>query len=590
MKDVTAVAPGPTYRRSSERLDPPRLGLCGLGLLVVVTSGVPAPLVLKEAAGLTGMAVLVWAWLRLGRQAVDTPPRRAYRILALWCLPLVVARPLFSGDVASYVAQGVTAARGLDPYVLGPVRALGASSPVTQQVSHYWQNTPAPYGPVFLALSQTIARITAGDLTASLMLYRAVGLVGIGLIAWALPRLAIRTGASPATALWLGLLNPLVLWHLVTGAHNDGLMLGLVLTGMEAALDGLARGAAPGWIRTAAGACLIIVAANIKVVALAAMCCIGAELVRRSRTPTRRYAIVAGLVTGSVCGCLLISAVTRLGLGWISAMGASQALHSWLAPTNVIGFVIGAVASRAGHDLTSSAITFMVRLGAVAGAAIAVHLLRAVIRGRLHPLRALGWLFAAMLLFGPVVQPWYLLWAIVPFAATVRNVRESHTLTAASAVAAMLLPPVTGDARTIALGYLSAGALVAALGIVRLSAAQRAAGPGGVWRHVLSPRHRRRGSQLYPPTPPTGPVPRGSPPPAVVTVPIPRTCWSRLADRLSRTAPAVPARRRPPAATTTGAIGVANRDRLLTRAGRPPRPKPTGPGRLRPTRAPSTKS
>src|SRR4051812_16988196 len=118
MKDVTAVAPDPTYRRSSERLDPPRLGLCGLGLLVVVTSGIPAPLVLKEAAGLTGMAVLVWAWLRLGRRAVDTPPRRAYRILALWCLPLVVARPLFSGDVASYVAQGVTAARGLDPYVL----------------------------------------------------------------------------------------------------------------------------------------------------------------------------------------------------------------------------------------------------------------------------------------------------------------------------------------------------------------------------------------------------------------------------------------------------------------------------------------
>ena len=41
----------------------------------------------------------------------------------------------------------------------------------------------------------------------------------------------------------------------------------------------------------------------------------------------------------------------------------------------------------------------------------------AVFRGRLHPIGGLGVALGVTVLLFPVVQPWYLLWAIIPLAA-----------------------------------------------------------------------------------------------------------------------------------------------------------------------------
>ena len=38
---------------------------------------------------------------------------------------------------------------------------------------------------------------------------------------------------SSVAAIWLGAMNPLVIIHLVGGIHNEALMLGLMLVGME---------------------------------------------------------------------------------------------------------------------------------------------------------------------------------------------------------------------------------------------------------------------------------------------------------------------------------------------------------------------
>ena len=65
------------------------------------------------------------------------------------------------------------------------------------------------------------------------MLHRLLALAGVALIVWALPRLARRCGVSPVSALWLGAANPLLIFHLVAGIHNEALMLGLMLAGIE---------------------------------------------------------------------------------------------------------------------------------------------------------------------------------------------------------------------------------------------------------------------------------------------------------------------------------------------------------------------
>lgn len=434
----------------------PIAGFVGVTVLVVATADLPVSPAVLLTIGLTGMGMVVLAWLGLGLRAAATPVRELHRIAAAWCLPLLFARPLFSGDVHSYHAQGVIAAHGLDPYRLGPLAALGADSPVTQQVSHYWQDTPTPYGPVWVAISRTIARVAGENVPVTLLLNRLVELVGLVLIAWALPRLARRMGVSPGVALWLGLLNPLVLWHVVGGAHNDGLMIGLVLAGLELALGGLARPS-----RIVAGLVLLTVAANIKIVAAVAVCCLGAELARRwGRTFGRGVLVLLGVLTGFVVLSLLISAVTGLGVGWLGTLSASAHLHSWLAPTNQLGFLVGGLGTLAGADITSAAIALTVRLGAVLGAVAGVGIVWAIFRGRLAPLTGVGLGFAVMLATGPVVQPWYLIWAILPLAASLGARRP---LVVGSAVAALLLPPVGGGVAVLVVGYLCAAMFLAIL-------------------------------------------------------------------------------------------------------------------------------
>ena len=50
-------------------------------------------------------------------------------------------------------------------------------------------------------------------------------------------------------------------------------------------------------------------------------------------------------------------------------------------------------------------------------AVLVTWLLVAVLRGRLHPVGGLGVALGATVLLFPVVQPWYVLWAIIPLAA-----------------------------------------------------------------------------------------------------------------------------------------------------------------------------
>ncbi|WP_246258272.1 polyprenol phosphomannose-dependent alpha 1,6 mannosyltransferase MptB [Amycolatopsis anabasis] len=425
------------------------VGTGGAAVLTVAASGIPGPTAVVLALGLTGMTLVVLAWLHIGRWVAEVSVRRLYWIGVSWCAPLLLARPLFSGDVFSYLAQGVIAAKGLDPYLLGSAEALGADSPVTERVGHLWRDTPAPYGPAFVALSRVIAQVAGDDVVLTVVAHRLVELAGVALMAWALPRLARRAGVAPSTAVWLGLLNPLVLWHVVAGVHNEGIMLGLVLAGMEITL-GAAR---PG--RAVAGLAVLIVAANVKVVAVAAVFFAGAGLIRRwGSTTGRRVALGFGLLAGVVAGSLAISAVTGLGTGWLGAVGASGHVHSWLAPTNQLGFLIGGIGALGGLSLTSAAIGVVVAVGAVIGAVVAAVLWWRTFRGRPHPLYGLGSAFAAVLVTGPVVQPWYLLWTVLPLAASARTSSARWVLAGVSAVFALVLPPTGGGPGVLIQGYL----------------------------------------------------------------------------------------------------------------------------------------
>ncbi|MEH0532953.1 polyprenol phosphomannose-dependent alpha 1,6 mannosyltransferase MptB [Streptomyces stelliscabiei] len=223
------------------------LGLAGTAFLALggeTAGALPvqdllAPTSGRGALGLVGVyfgvVLLTAAWALLGKviRGPEPPaPRALLLVLAVWAAPLLLGPPLFSRDVYSYLAQGAMVDAHMDVYLHGPARLGG---PLADEVAPMWQHTATPYGPVFLAVASALSGLTEGRIPAGLIGMRLIALLGVALMAVALPRLARHSGADPALALWLGALNPLVLLHLVAGAHNDALMLGLLGVGLALA-------------------------------------------------------------------------------------------------------------------------------------------------------------------------------------------------------------------------------------------------------------------------------------------------------------------------------------------------------------------
>ena len=279
---VPVEAPPRDPSRAARRLGLTGTLLMGVGALGAGALPVPNPLFGLRLLGLpsrnatiaiaityAGIGLLVVAWLWIGKMlrsngAVAPAPNRAQlaRTAVLWAIPLAVAPPLFSRDVYSYLAQSAILARGLDPYVLGPAQALGVDDPLTRSIPTIWRDTPAPYGPFFLWLGRGITALTGNDVVLGLFAHRVLALMGVGLIVWAIPKLARRCGLDAGLALWLGAANPLVLFHLVSGIHNESLMIGMMLAGMEI---GLRAGPRVLDTRFLCGALLIVGASAVKI-------------------------------------------------------------------------------------------------------------------------------------------------------------------------------------------------------------------------------------------------------------------------------------------------------------------------------------
>jgi alpha-1,6-mannosyltransferase len=386
----------------------------------------------------TGAVMMALAWLMLGRFALGR--RRMSRgeldrTLLLWTLPLLVAPPMYSKDVYSYLAQSQICRLGLDPYRVGPATGLGLDHVFTLSVPSLWRETPAPYGPLFLWIGRGISALTGENIVAAVLCHRLVVLVGVGLIVWATPRLAHRCGVAEVSALWLGAANPLLIMHLVAGIHNEAPMLGLMLAGTEFALRGVdsARPLLPQpWpgMRThrldwtplgnlLAGAVLIALSSQIKLPSLLALGFVAMALGHRWGGNLRGFLLAGGLMAGlSLAVMAVVGWASRLGFGWIYTLGTANVVRSWMSPPTLIALGTGQVGILLGlGDHTTAVLSLTRGIGVLIIAVLVGWLLLAVLRGRLHPVGGLGVALGGTVLLFPVVQPWYLLWAIIPLAA-----------------------------------------------------------------------------------------------------------------------------------------------------------------------------
>jgi alpha-1,6-mannosyltransferase len=292
---------------------------------------------------------------------------------------------LLSHDVYSYVDYArLGVGHGLDPYVPPPLAAPG--DPAYAKVT--WTEATSAYGPLFTLAAYPLAWLPVGVAVAVLKGVAALSVLGIAAI---VSRLAAWRGADPLRAAAFVALNPLVLVHVVGGAHNDGVTMLLAMLAVAAIIG--ARELSGGVALVAA------IATKSSAALIAPFALLGAS--RRPR-----------LLAGALAAVLTIAIAADLAFGW-----------DWLH-----GFgLAGENQSRTSHmsiPITAARLTGLdpgaVRLAAAVLFAAAIACLLAWTWRGGDWVRAAAWAAFALLLATAWLLPWYLIW-VLPLAAISRD-------------------------------------------------------------------------------------------------------------------------------------------------------------------------
>ncbi|WP_156686706.1 alpha-(1-_6)-mannopyranosyltransferase A [Mycobacterium sp. Marseille-P9652] len=429
-------APNPPARQRFSRLiafaagpdsGPAKLGLLGSVLITVGGLGAGStrqhdPLLeslhlswLRFGHGLVLSSILLWAgvglmlfaWLKLGRRALAGRATEftMKATTGFWLAPLLLSVPVFSRDTYSYLAQGALLRDGLDPYNVGPV---ANPNPLLDNVSPIWTITTAPYGPAFILVAKLVTMIVGNNVVAGTMLLRLCMLPGLALLIWAAPRMARHLGTDGAIALWICVLNPLVLIHLMGGVHNEMLMVGLMAAGIALTFEG----------RHVLGVTLITVGIAVKATAGIALPFLVWVWMRHLRQE-RGYGSARAFVTASAVSLAIfavvfgvLSAVAGVGLGWLTALAGSVKIINWLTVPTAAANLIHALGSPF-FAVNFYATLRITRFIGIAVIAVALPLLWWRFRhDDREALAGIAWSMVIVVLFVPAALPWYYSWPL----------------------------------------------------------------------------------------------------------------------------------------------------------------------------------
>jgi hypothetical protein len=276
----------------------------------------------------------------------------------------------------------------------------------------------------------------------------------VALLAVAVPALARALGYEPGHAFVLAVLNPLVILTIVAGAHNDGVMVALLVAGLALAAKK----------HPVLGIVVCAIAASIKAPAALGVLYIAWEWLGPN-LPVRlrlRPIAIAGIISAAVLGAITV--VSGLGFHWVRNLATPGTVRSWLAPMTGLGILLGEVSRAVGiHVTTDTTISIMRLVGLAVSAAAMVWLLGNA--DRIGWLRALGYSLLIFVVLGPVVQPWYLTWGLLLLAVCARSRLERLVV-----ILFATLSPFVGlpGGRTLLAGILHAPAYVTVLVLLAL--------------------------------------------------------------------------------------------------------------------------
>lgn len=364
-------------------------------------------LVLSSILLWTGVALMLIAWLALGRRVVDRSATE-YTMIAttgFWLAPLLLSVPVFSRDTYSYLAQGALLRDGLDPYLVGPVDNPNS---LLDNVSPIWTTTTAPYGPAFILVAKFVTMIVGDHVVQGTMLLRLCMLPGLVMLIWAAPRVARHVGANSAAALWICVLNPLVIIHLMGGVHNEMLMVGLMMAAIALTFER----------HPIAGVSLIALAVAVKATAGLALPFMVWVWMRQLRERHPWSQVRAWLVATAASGAIftvvfaVVTVAAGVGLGWLTALAGSVKIVNWLTIPTAVANLIHAIGGLV-TTVSFYAVLDVTRIIGIAIIAISLPLLWWRFRHTdREALVGIALVMAVVVLFVPAALPWYYTWPL----------------------------------------------------------------------------------------------------------------------------------------------------------------------------------
>ncbi len=347
----------------------------------------------------------MWVGFAAYLAVLATAPRLGHRFvwaaIAVAVTGFAVAPVLLSHDVYSYLDYArLGVVHGLDPYVHPPLAA--PADPVFADVA--WTEATSAYGPLFTLLSYPLAWLPVGVAIAALKAVAALSVLGLALV---VSRIAAWRGVDPLRAAAFVALNPLVLVHVVGGAHNDGLTMLLAMLAVAAILS--AREISGGATLAAAIATKAS-AAFIAPFALLATAKRGSMGLKRPNGGRLRP--VGRLLAGGTVAIVVIGGAAYLGFGWdwlqaFGLAGENQGRTSYMS-------IPITVARLTGLDVDAVRV-----LALTLFLTLLFQLLLWTWRGY-DWVRAAAWTGLGLLLATSWLLPWYLIWPL-PLAAISRD-------------------------------------------------------------------------------------------------------------------------------------------------------------------------
>ncbi len=403
---VVGAAPGSPYQPLLTLHGQPHGPLTDLAVRLGL-SRIPGNPIL--AVGVAASILAVGGFLLLLRAAfhgrVGVAPVAALVVAAhglLLGLPL-----LFSRDVYSYAFYGrIAGVYGGNPYVQTPLDH--PTDALWKFVGPIWVNTPAVYGPVWSSLSAWLSTWLRARPEAHVEAYRMIALLAslatCAVIVWTVRRLWPERTAFALVAFGA---NPVVVFHAVASGHNDMLVALMIASAFALVVS---HKEMPAIALLTIGA-LIKATAGLPLLLLLVWCIARRKPEDRWRVGITHVGLAAAITAAFAAPFFQFQDPT---LGMLELAGH----EGWLAPA--------AVGARLVDLVTFDTMGWVVRAVAAAILAVAVWRLARTVWRRTtgtdvawapvmmprEQAATWGWALLLLMLLGPVLMPWYVVWVL----------------------------------------------------------------------------------------------------------------------------------------------------------------------------------